>query len=209
MNKYMLLALFAIVAQTCVAQIEFGLKTGLNTTDIESRAIIFNDSDTNLEIEFTEAQYGIHLGLYTRIKIAGIFIEPAALLNSSSVTYKLTELDQDDLISSFKSEQFTNLDIPFMIGMKFSFLRLQLGPVAHINLSSTSELLDVNGYKQKFKTATYGYQFGAGLDIWKLRFDVAFEGNLSKFGDHITIKDTDLSFDESATRLLFTLGYKF
>ena len=38
-------------------------------------------------------------------------------------------------------------------------------------------------YEEKFNGATWGYQVGVGLDIFKkITIDVKYEGNLSKLG---------------------------
>ncbi|MBL0099591.1 MAG: hypothetical protein IPP49_05645 [Saprospiraceae bacterium] len=101
------------------------------------------------------------------------------------------------------------MDIPVLAGIKLGVLRFQGGIVGHLFINSVSDVVDIKGYEQKFKTATYGWQAGTGLDIWKLRLDLTFEGNLDKFGDHITVGGHPYAFSDAPTRLLLTMGYKF
>ncbi|MBP7644615.1 MAG: hypothetical protein KA767_14840, partial [Saprospiraceae bacterium] len=125
------------------------------------------------------------------------------------VTYTLGEYGGVKAVSKFVNETYNSVDLPVMIGLKAGIIRLYAGPVAHLHINSKSDLIDFDGYEQRFKSATYGYQAGFGFDLWKLRFDVAYEGNLSNFGDHITIGGESFSFNDSAARLLGTVSYKF
>ena len=67
------------------AQFELGLKTGISSTDLSPKSILINNDGNNMTLSIQEANYGFHFGLYTRITIANIFIEPSFLFNSSSV----------------------------------------------------------------------------------------------------------------------------
>jgi len=209
MKKISILLLLFICSLKGYSQLEIGLKFGLNTTNITNNAIVYHNDDQHLEIDLTEAEYGYHLGIYSRLSIASFYLEPIAQFNSSQIHYKITEFTEGEIINSIKSEKFSTLDIPILFGIKMGFLRLQTGPVAHINIDSKSELIEIDGYEQKFKEASYGFQIGAGIDIWKLRMDVNYEGNFSRFADHLSINGTDLAFNDAASRILFTVGYKF
>ncbi len=206
-----LLILFALLAITTAgfAQIEFGLKGGLSSLDLISQGIDVNNGSNKFKIDFRDAAYGHHFGLYTRIKFLGMYVEPAALFNSNQVNYTLTDYSEGDVITKIFSEKYYNLDIPLMAGIKAGIFRLYGGPVAHIHISSTSDLTNFGSYGQKFRDASYGYQAGFGFDIWKLRLELAYEGNLTAFGDHISIDGQNYSFGQSASRVLGTVGYKF
>jgi len=92
---------------------------------------------------------------------------------------------------------------------ELSFFRVHAGGVAHLVIDSASDLIDIKGYKGTFEKANYGYQAGIGIDAWKIRIDINYEGNLSKFGNHITIDDTPYSFKNSAARLILNAGFRF
>ena len=49
-----------------------------------------------------------------------------------------------------------------MIGFNIGPVRLQLGPVASILISDDAYLLDFDGFKEEYKSATFGYQAGHG-----------------------------------------------
>ncbi len=209
MKKVLIIAFLSINASFLSAQFEFGIKAGLSSIDLITNSISVNDGEKNYDIAYADSQYGHHFGLYTRLKVVGIYLEPAAIFNSNSINYHLSEYTEDGVIKTLKNETYNQLDIPIMLGIKAGIIRIFGGPVAHLHINSSSELVDLKGYSQRFKDATYGFQAGFGLDLWKIRLDISYEGNFSKFGDHINIGGHDYSFDESASRLIGTVGYAF
>lgn len=205
-----ILVLLMLISTLSYSQFELGIKTGLSSTDLVQNSIFINNGDSNYDLSVADAKYGFHFGLYSRISVASFYIEPAFLFNSTSVDYTIDEQIFDtEIISTIRTETYNNLDIPLMIGMKLGFFRIQGGPVAHIFLNSASELTKIPDYSQKFKDAAYGAQFGLGLDIFKIRLDVNYEMNLSKYGDHINVGDSEYSFDERPGRLIASLGLRF
>lgn len=207
--RIILILSIALFTKISNAQIEFGIKGGLNSIDLVSDGIKVNNDGKIIDIDFNNSEYGHHLGLYTRIKLLGIYIEPSAIFNSNKVNYSITDYSEDGPVTEIFSEKYYKLDFPLMVGIKAGLLRLYGGPVAHLHLASTSELFNIKDYNQKFKDASYGYQAGFGFDIWKLRLDLSYEGNLSAFGDHISIGGNQYSFGQSASRVIGSVGYKF
>ena len=208
--KKIFLGLLMMLSTLSYSQFELGIKTGISSTDLSPKSILINNGGNDMTLTIQEANYGFHLGLYTRVTIANIFIEPSFLLNSTSVDYNLTEeIFDSGIISSIRSETYNNLDIPLMVGIKVGPFRLQGGPVAHIFLNSSSDLTTISGYAQKFKDASYGIQGGIGLDILKVRLDFNYETNLSQFGDHINIDGQPYDFDQRPGRLVASVGIKF
>jgi hypothetical protein len=209
MKKLLFAAAFLFTNFMTNAQLELGVKAGVNSIDLISDGIVIKNGLDNFKVDFLGSAYGYHLGLYSRVKILGLYIEPAAYLNSNKVNYKLTDYTEGDILNDIVSENYTSLDIPVHAGIKAGVFRLYGGPVGHLHIASTSDLIKINGYKQKFKDAKYGFQAGFGLDLWKLRLDVAYEGNLGKFADHINIGGNQFQFDSSASRVLGTVGFRF
>jgi hypothetical protein len=209
MQKAILLFSFLLFTLISQAQIEFGIKAGLNSIDLVTNSIRFEDGGTNFDLKFHESKYGHHFGLYTRIKVLNIYIEPAVIFNSNTVTYSLDEYSEKVVINTLKNETYNGVDVPFLLGIKAGILRIFGGLVGHLHINSSSDLWDINGYGQKFKEANYGYQVGFGLDLWRIRMELSYEGNFNKFGDHITIGGIPYSFGDSASRIIGTVGYAF
>ena len=194
---------------TSYAQFEFGIKAGLSSYDLAKDGIIITNGNQNLEWNIKNAGYGHHFGIYTRLTVFGVFLEPSFLFNSNTVNYDIKTYGEKGVFNTLKSEKYNNMDIPLIAGIKLGVLRFQGGVVGHFFINSISDVVDIKGYEQRFKSATYGWQAGTGLDLWKLRLDLMFEGNLDKFGDHITIGGNSYSFANSPSRLMLTMGYKF
>lgn len=209
MNKIQIILALLLNTVILNAQFEFGVKAGISSIDLITNSIKVGNGDQSFDLKYADAQYGHHFGIYSRVKLLGLYIEPAAIFNSNTVNYKLTQYSEGDPFSTIKNETYNRLDIPVMLGIKAGIVRIFGGPVGHIHISSRSELVDIRGYNQKFKDATYGFQAGFGLDIWKIRFDISYEGNFSKFGDHISIDGQSYSFDDAASRIIGTVGYAF
>lgn len=192
------------------AQFEFGMKMGLYSTDLVSETIpILQGEQQQINLLLQGAQYGVHFGVYSRITLAGLFIEPSVIFNSTSAVYSLEQYNEGEFFSQVKTETFHNIDIPVMVGIKFFMFRLFAGPVAHIHLDRTRDLLDISGLQHRLRSATYGFQAGAGVNIWKLRFTTSYEGNLPFAGNSILIAGSEYALSHNPSRLIFAMGIKF
>lgn len=211
MNRIILIVGLFMMYCSAEAQITFGMKAGVSSLELADRDMLINAGEQKkLTLTLQEASYGYHFGVFTRVKLFGIFLEPSFIFNSSELSYNISEeIFDTGVINTIKTEKYQNLDIPLMFGIKAGFINLHAGPVAHLHLNSVSELTELDGYKQKFKDATYGYQIGFGVELAKLGFEVNYEGNLSNFGNHINIGDESYSFDDKPSRLIGTVFYKF
>ncbi len=202
-SLFFLLTTLALAAQN---QNNFGFKIGLGTENLDRESVEAN----GVMLAIKDARYGFHLGAFGRIRIGEKFhLQPEVLFNSSKVDYKLTELSSGT-VDKVVSESYQNLDIPLLAAWQFGFLRLGAGPVGHVHISSRSEIDDeVPNYKPRFEDFTLGYLAGLGVDIWRLTFDLRFEGNLTRFGDHMYIGGEHVRFSQRPTRWLFSVGYAF
>ena len=210
-KSFLLFAVCFLAFQNLQAQFKMGLRGGLSTMDVVPGELVITNGESAEEfgLSVSEANYGVHLGLFMQAKIGRLFIQPEILLNSSSVDYNIKDFSGGNVVEIVKTESFQNLDLPVMVGVKYGPLRLQGGPVAHVHLNSRSELFDIEGYNQKFDEMTWGYQAGVGLDLWKLMIDLKYEGNFQKFGDHITFYDQDFNFSDSPGRFVASVGLSF
>ncbi|MEM8526813.1 MAG: outer membrane beta-barrel protein [Bacteroidota bacterium] len=207
MKKTLILSSLLFAATFAFSQAKFGARLGLSTTDLEPSQLLITNSETleefNLAVQ--DAKFGVHAGLFAKIPITDLFfIQPEILLNSNKVDFQLGT----DSLGSVVSEKYQYLDIPLIVGMQLGPIKPQAGLIGHVFLRSNSEL-DIEGYKQDFQNLTLGFQAGLGIEIKKILFDVRYEGNLSKFGNHITVAGQEYKFDDRPSRLVFTLGVAF
>lgn len=199
-----------LISGSIHAQIRAGFKFGVSSINIAPGSIDVpgNSNIDDLKLAVGKADYGIQGGMFLQLKFAGIFVQPEVVFNSNSTDFKLSQLS-DSPFDIVKRESYQYLDIPVLFGVKFGPLQLGAGPVGHVFLNSTSELFDIDGYNQKFKEIQYGYQASAALVIGKIYFDVRYEGNLSKFGDHIEFYGNQYSFSKAPSRLIGSIGFAF
>lgn len=188
------------------AQFKFGARVGLSTPSLDKETI--DQSGLNLAIK--EAKYGYHLGFFARASFTNtLYVQPEVLFNSNSVDFEISEFGE--LATNILSEKYQNLDLPVMVGAKLGPIRLEGGPVGHVFLNSKSDLDGtVDGYSQRFKDFTLGYQAGIGLDIGqRLLLDVRYEGNVNNFGDHMRIFNEEVTFSQNPSRIVATFGFSF
>ncbi len=210
MKKLLILAIALFSFQMVDAQFKFGVKAGLATTDIDPDQLLITSVSEAEEfgLAVQDAKLGVHMGVFMRFGRT-IFFQPEILFNTSKVTYEFSDFSQGETYTNLFSERYNTLDIPLLLGLKLGPLRINGGPVGHVFLSNTSDLLDVEGYGQDFKDLTIGYQAGVGLDIWKILIDLRYEGNFSKFGNHIEFFGNEYKFDQTPARIVASIGFAF
>ena len=214
-ETYFIVIVLLIVSVTSEAQIKFGAKAGVTSTSINADQTIENISGENydaLEVQGKEATInGFQAGLFGRISIASLYVQPEVLFSRSVTEVQVKEIDQGTVQETFDEEQkFSKIDIPLMAGWKFGPARIQLGPVASIVLSNQSAIEAATNATEEFNEATWGYQVGAGLDLLNtLTLDIKYEGSLSNFGDGVVVGGEERSFDSRPNQFIFSLGIFF
>ena len=211
MRKLALIIIFASIWSFTNAQVKFGLKAGINTIQIEGSSLSVTDMQSNEDfvLSVREAQYGYHFGAFLRIKAGGFLIQPEVLFNSDNVDYSLRDPSDNNVLSSIGNERYNNLDIPILFGVKLGPAYLLGGPVGHVFINSSSDLVDEEFYDSAFEQFKLGWQAGLGVNIWKLTLDLRYEGNFHKFGDHISLFGEEIAFSENQNRVLASIGYRF
>lgn len=223
-----LLFLFALIGTISAANaqfLKFGLRGGVSSTQLKIddvvKVINANDEVVTLELA-TNTPLGFHFGGFAQIALGGIFIQPEFLFatTSSEITVTNTVDALENLKKDAKQRNF-RIDIPVLVGMKFGPARLGIGPVASFNLLNKDEFSDIvgevaandgqsNTAETLFKTAVWGAQIGAGLNIFgKIALDVKYEFGLSKLGDGMKVKGQDINFNQRSNQVIFSVGYMF
>ena len=202
MKKLILFAALFCMTLSLSAQMKFGIKAGISTTELSGSDFVKD----GLTLKLKDANYGMHFGVFARGQAGILFIQPEATFNSISAEYEIENISGSDV---FK-EKYSNLDIPVLVGLKMGPIRLGAGPVGHINIGKESNLTaDGVVISQDYEKLTFGYQTGLGIDIWRLNFDLRYEGNFSSVSDHFEIGGTKVNLSKNGSRLLFSLGFTF
>ena len=159
-----------------------GVKGGICKYDYGTRILKISDLKT-LDLNIVDEKVGFLGGLVIQMRFNKFIIQPEVLFNTNKVNYVIRN-QNFSLADSLLSESYNNLAIPL-------------------------DLFDISGYEQQFNKFEYGWQAGIGIDFWKIMIDLRYEGNFSKFGDHISIDGKKYSFSERPARLIGTIGLLF
>jgi len=216
----MLISTILVVSLAANAQfLRFGVKGGVSSSTVKIDKTTFStiDDAETFVVEQGNSKMGLHFGLFGRIQVLGFYVQPELLFTQSKGEVVLTDItNSESPLKSIRDQKFNKIDIPVMVGWKIGPARLGLGPVASVMLSEQDGLKDEladatnESVESNFKNATFGYQVGAGLDIFKFAtLDVKYEGNLSKLGEGVNIAGKPYTFDQRNPQWIFSLGIFF
>jgi len=218
MKKLIIILLAVMAFNLANAQfLRFGFKAGVSSTNVKFDDIKNIESSDGLKeyaIKQGDSKMGFHAGLYGRIQLLGLFVQPELLFTHSEGEVVLADVTASQMYT--ETQKFNKIDIPVIVGWKFGPARLGIGPVASFMLSESDGLKDKlssissEATENNFRKATFGYQIGVGLDILKkITLDVRYEGNLSKLGNGITLGGKDYKFDQRNPQFIFSAGIFF
>lgn len=206
MKKILVLLLTVLLTAPVFSQIKFGVKAGAST-DFTFTNQTITSTNTNVVIDNAKsAEWGLQGGVFVRATLGNVYIQPELLLATATNSISYTGLVDGNQVNEIKNQKFTKVNIPLMVGFKVSFLRINVGPAASFLIGDPKELLDGESYKK----ATFGYQAGVGVDIFKkLTLDARYEGNLNQFGNEITIGGEKFNLDDRTGALVISVGLIF
>jgi hypothetical protein len=183
-------------SQTTTAQVDFGLKAGVNYNS-ESIKNVSEDI-----FEGAESKTGYHAGIWLRFKIPviGFYIRPELVYTNleNDVRYK----------NNGTSYSFQKIDIPVLLGKRFFGVgTVFAGPSFQYILNSDFSLNDISSVDAD--GFSVGLQFGAGIELGNLGIDVRWERGLN------TVESTFLNaiservtFDTRVNQIIIGLSYQ-
>ncbi len=211
MKKLLVFVLTVFISLPVISQINFGVKLGVNTSSITmADAKTITSGSTSYLVEKAKgANYGIHGGLFLRVKISKFYIQPEVLLATGSNEYTVTNVGTQ--IDSIKVQNFNKLEIPVMLGFKFGPVRINAGPSASLMLNSPADLIKDPDFKTMYSNMSFGYQAGVGLDLLnKLTIDLRYGGSLKKYQNSIeTAVGEEVNLDDRPNSFLLSVGIIF
>jgi hypothetical protein len=212
MKKLLTIVLIALISIPVFSQLKFGLKAGVSTTSLSMLTLktVTSGTTTYTVDALTAAKYGFHGGLFMRLTLLGIFVQPELLFSTRSNEYTVKNVTAATPAQVIK-QNFNKLDIPVMVGFKLGPLRLNAGPAASLLINTPKELISNPDFKNMYSRMTIGYQAGVGLDILKtLTFDIRYEGSLKKYQNQIqNLAGTNFNLDDRANAFLLSVGLMF
>ncbi len=212
-KKICLLAVMIFALNNVDAQdfFKYGVRFGGATTAVNADyQDVFNGTDS-LKMTLGSSNFGIHVGGFARLTLGPVFLQPEVLFNTKGNEYTVYNLQGDVL--QVLDDRFTSLDVPIIVGYKFSALRFQAGAIGSMTLTNKNDLVDYfNEQKDVVSTLqgfNWGWQAGLGLDISKFMIDLKYEGNFQKIGTDIMIDGNTYNFNGRSNRFIVTFGYRF
>ncbi|MCX6335511.1 MAG: porin family protein, partial [Bacteroidia bacterium] len=150
--------------------------------------------------------YGFHGGVFLRVNISKLYIQPEVLFSTRSNNYTLSKINTA-VDSVTLGQTFNKVDIPIMIGVKLGPVRINAGPVGSFAIGSPKELIaNKPDFEAMYAKMTFGYQAGLGVDIIKkVTVDLRYEGSLSKYQSKLG----DFALDDRPNAFLLSIGYMF
>ena len=209
----MAVILVTLIAVPVFSQFKAGIKAGVSTNSITmNKAVQLTGQTTNYTVQaLTNANYGFHGGLFFRLTIMSVYIQPEVLFATSENKYKVTNLTST--VATEVSQKLNNLSIPVMIGFKLGPIRINAGPAASVSITSPKALIaDASqNLTSVYNKMSFGYQAGLGFDLFKkLTFDVRYEGSLQKYQTQIeNVAGTKFTLDDRPNAFLLSVGLMF
>lgn len=180
---------------------QLGIRGGLNSYNVRYDEITVN----NVSIE-SASKNGLHLGFYSRVQVLGFYVQPELLytrMGSSITTTTNGTASTADLT-------FQRIDIPVLAGKKFfGLVRVNTGPVfSNLLKADLNENNLTQNITNTYRNNSVGFQFGVGLDFWKLVIDAKYEGSLMRFGNSISTNGQTFTTDARPSQWMLSVGYR-
>jgi len=212
MKKLFAIVLVVLISIPAFSQIKFGIKAGVSTTNLSMATLktVTSGTTTYTVDALTAAKYGFHGGVFMRLTLLGIYLQPELLFSTRTNEYTVIDLAAPT-VKMTKKQNFNKLDIPVMLGFKLGPIRLNAGPAASLLINSPKALISDTNYKSMYSRMTFGYQAGLGFDLLNfLTFDLRYEGSLKKYQNQIeNLTGTKFNLDDRANAFLFSVGLMF
>ena len=196
---FLMISLAFAFSQTSTAQLDFGVKAGLNYNSESIQSV------SKGEFTGAKSKTGYHAGIWLRFKlpIIGFYLRPELVY---------TNLENELLYkeSQTTSYNFQKVDIPVLIGKKFFGIgNVFAGPSFQYILNSDFSLNDIENVDTD--GFTVGLQVGAGIELNNLGIDVRWERGLNTVESTFlnVSTNTNVTFDTRVNQIIIGLSYKF
>ena len=167
-------------------------------------------------LEEKDAKLGYQIGVFARVSLLGIYVQPEVLFSNASTEIKFTDVmdEENNPVDVIGEVSMNKIDIPVMFGKRFlRVFRVNAGPVFTLLLSENIKQEGLSDtfkeVKANYKNSTIGLQLGAGLDLSIVTIDLRYELGLQSISDNITIGETEFATDQRLNQFLLSVGIKF
>lgn len=200
MKKIILIASLLFTSNLVFAQFHFGVRAGVNFTDLKTDA----GSLKNIYSESVNTKTGFSAGVFARIGNK-LFVQPEVLLVTRKATLNFSTNPVD--------VKFTNIDVPVLVGWSpVKRIRIYAGPVVSLKVAEDQKIKDAfKNYTSNtddiLKNSSYGYQAGIGTHLLGFDIDLRKEGGLSDVTSFVP--NSAGNFSQRSTGWQLSVGFKF
>jgi len=204
MKKLLVLILAVFITLPAISQLNLGIKLGATTTTVPSYNI---STGTNNIEALKNAAWGFQGGAFLRLGLGPIFVQPEVVFATNSYEYNVTTVSGTDVLK----QKYNRLEVPVLVGIKLGPLHVNAGPSATIQIGSPKALIDDPDFEGMYRSATFGYTAGVGVDLFKkITLDARYNGSLSgEFGDAVTIGSQTFNLDSRQPSFTLSVGLMF
>ncbi len=202
--------IFAIVLLSGIAlhsqSAGFGIKGGLNYGEI---------GDAEFSTEFAtetfskENKTGYHAGIFYKIELAGLFLQPEIMYTKLNTAYSgESTVFQTDGDLDF---ELSKIDAPILLGLDLiGPINIKAGPSFQYILDSGFDGDNTN-FEDPEKSITVGYQLGVGISLKQLGFDVRYEGGFTDntIVSENSVENAGFTVDTRPSQWILSLSYSF
>jgi hypothetical protein len=216
------LIILILLSATVNAQIKFGVRGGLSSSQVRidkeiDLTSIEGTTIDELNIKDKNPKLGFHAGGFMQVTIGTVYLQPELLFVVTGGEVEITRIANGQVTGTeIASQRFNRIDVPIIGGLKLGPARLGLGPVASFNLKSNDQLKKIIenqiefDTEERFADATWAFQLDAGINIFgTLVLDAKYEFGLSKLGKGVEIDGQNFNFSQRNNQVILSVGYLF
>ena len=200
--KKLLLLVFFFSFLISSAQLDFGIKAGLNYNNFNSLNITGGSFGIN---EFVDSKnsVGYHIGIFGQFNLTKFYVRPELLYVQNKGSF-------DSQFSNDSDFKLSTLELPVLVGFNIiKPLNFYIGPSLIYNLDSDfSEFFDLTFENE----ISIGYNIGANFVIKKfgidIRYSSGFSENIASYLDDIPLDGNGYVIDTRSSQFLLSLSYQ-
>ena len=163
------------------AQIEFGIKGGLNFNSGLNETFLIealqSQDKPKGDFNIFDSKNGHLFGLYSKIKFGGFFLQPEIIYLKINSKYHLSYgwNIKGEIVDEFSEKK---IQVPITVGINFFNEKLSIFGGPALNFISDVFFVE-NGSKQTisefYKKSQFTLQYGASLNLGRLGFDIRID----------------------------------
>lgn len=205
--KKILLAALLLLGGFSVAHaqslFQFGIKGGLliNSSDLK-----YTFSGTQNPYDESSTKPGFELGVQARINLPlGFLLQPEIVYSRTNGSFPV---DAATVGSDRLKVRSNWIEVPVLVGWKFSIVRLMVGPSFRFPMD---EVMTSGGEEAKIaprlQNFVLGFQAGVGIDLGRLTLDARYCGNFTNITDQGIFQNYTPNLKVNERKVAISIGY--